>query len=179
MYELFLLGKLMERPWHGYEFQQVLNAFVGPMRQVSWGTIYPMLRRLDEAGFISLEQTKGPRTDRRGRQKYSITAAGRQRFVGLMQSEQLNDANYRDTFRVMMGNFSRVEPETRKAILERYLERLSAVEAHAVSMSERVQKAPQLNEAERRDILLALDRDRFLADADRRWVTEHKFKLIR
>ena len=43
---------LIERPWQGYEFHQVLTSAVGPARQVSWGTIYPLLQRLEKAGLI-------------------------------------------------------------------------------------------------------------------------------
>jgi DNA-binding PadR family transcriptional regulator len=172
MYELFLLGKLMDRPWHGYEFHQVLNAFVGPMRQVSWGTIYPLFRRLESEGLIKPASGGSASADKRGRQSYAITLAGKRTFHERMQPESLNDANYRDTFRVMLGNFSRVDSATRRTIVKGYLERLAAVIAHAERMAARVRSVSELKETEREDILLALERDRALAEADRRWIRE-------
>ncbi len=80
MYELFLLGKLMDRPWHGYDFQRVLSSVVGPVRQVSWGTIYPLLRRLEKGGFIQRVSNGAETEDGRGRQHYAITATGRKDF---------------------------------------------------------------------------------------------------
>jgi DNA-binding PadR family transcriptional regulator len=176
MYELFLLGKLMERPWHGYEFQQVLNAFVGPMRKVSWGTIYPMLRRLENDRLINRTSPNSGLADKRGKQCYTITSSGKRAFLERMRSEYLNDANYRDTFRVMMGNFSRVDAATRRSLIDGYLQRLTAVIAHAEEMTKRVRTVPELKERERKDILLALERDRCLAQSDRKWILERMKK---
>jgi len=172
MYELFLLGKLMDRPWYGYEFHQVLNAFVGPMRQVSWGTIYPMLRRLENEGLIKPASGGSAQADKRGRQRYAITSAGKRAFRERMHPESLNDANYRDTFRVMLGNFSRVDSASRHSIVSGYLERLAAVIAHAERMAARVRSVPELKQTERDDILIALERDRALAEADCKWIHE-------
>lgn len=172
MYELFLLGKLMDRPWHGYEFQRVLSSVMGPARQVSWGTIYPLLRRLEKKGLIEPLPNGANTEDGRGRQHYSITPAGTERFFELMRTERRNDSDYRDTFRIMLGNFSRVDVETRRSIIERYLNRLSAIASHAEAMSRRVAKVPEMEESERKNILLALAHDRFLADSDRTWVQQ-------
>src|SRR6185312_7179828 len=172
MYELFLLGKLMERPWHGYEFHQVLNSVVGPARQVSWGTIYPLLQRLEKAGLIQRFSEPSDRDDGRGRQRFTITQKGKQRFLQLMKEEPVNDANYRDTFRIKLGNFSRVDVETRRAILNRYLDRLCSISVHTKAMSQLVSKVPEIPESERRNILLALAHDRFLADSEIKWIRQ-------
>ncbi|HKR26611.1 MAG TPA: PadR family transcriptional regulator [Terriglobales bacterium] len=170
MYELFLLGKLLERPWHGYEFHQVLNSVVGPARQVSWGTIYPLLQRLEKAGLIQRLSEPSDKDDGRGRQRYSITQKGKQKFLQLMRSESRNDPNYRETFRIKLGNFSRVDIETQRGIINRYLDRLSLISAHTKAMSELVSKVPEMKESERRNILLALAHDRFLAESEIKWV---------
>lgn len=172
MYELFLLGKLRERPWHGYEFHQVLNSVVGPARQVSWGTIYPLLQRLEKAGLIQRLPEPADRDDGRGRQRYSITLKGKQRFLELMKSESKNDPNYRDTFRIKLGNFSRVDSVIQRKILDRYLERLSSISVHTKAMSELVSKVPEMNESERQNILMALAHDRFLAASEIKWIRQ-------
>ena len=170
MYELFLLGKLMGRPWHGYEFQQVLNSVVGPARQVSWGTIYPLLQRLEKSGLIQRLSEPADRDDGRGRQRFSITLKGKQRFFQLMKSEARNDPNYRDTFRIKLGNFSRVDIETQREIVDRYLDRLSSISVHTKNMSGLVSKVPEMSESERKNILLALAHDRFLAESEIKWI---------
>lgn len=178
MYELFLLGKLMERPWHGYEFHQVLNSVVGPARQVSWGTIYPLLQRLEKAGLIQRLSEPADRDDGRGRQRFSITHKGKQRFLQLMKMEPRNDPNYRDTFRIKLGNFSRVDIEIQRQILHRYLDRLSSISVHTKAMSERVSKVPEMDESERQNILLALAHDRFLAESESKWIRQKLRKEI-
>lgn len=172
MYELFLLGKLIERSWHGYDFQRVLSSALGPARRVSWGTIYPLLRRMEKAGLIEPVPNGNETEDRRGRQEYAITPTGRERFFELMQKEHLNDADYRDTFRIKVGNFDRVPFEVRKNIIRRYLDLLAAIMAQTQAMSERVAKLPEIGDAERACILLALGHDRFLAESDGKWVQE-------
>ncbi len=170
MYELFLLGKLIEKPWHGYEFHQVLNSVVGPARQVSWGTIYPLLQRLERAGLIQRLSEPSDNDDGRGRQRYTITPKGKQKFLHLMKSESRNDPNYRETFRIKLGNFSRVDIDTQRGIIDRYLDRLSSIASHTKAMSELVSKVPEIKESERRNILLALAHDRFLAESEVKWV---------
>lgn len=160
----------MERPWHGYEFQQVLNSVVGPARQVSWGTIYPLLQRLEKAGLIQRLSEPSAREDGRGRQRFSITHKGKQRFLQLMKSEPRNDPDYRETFRIKLGNFSRVDVETQRGILDRYLDRLASISVHTTAMSELVSKVPEMNGSERKNILLALAHDRFLADSEIKWI---------
>jgi len=170
MYELFLLGKVLERPWHGYEFHQVLNAVVGPARKVSWGTIYPLLQRMEKAGLVHRVSEPSDKEDGRGRQRFSITEKGKQRFLQLMRSEPSNDPNYRETFRIKLGNFSRVDAAIRRGILDRYLERLSSISTHTKAMSELVSKVPEMGESERRNILLALAHDGFLAESEAKWI---------
>lgn len=172
MYELFLLGKLMARPWHGYEFHQVLNSVVGPSRKVSWGTIYPLLQRLERAGLIQRLSERSDKDDGRGRQRYTITHKGKQRFLQLMKSESANDPNYRETFRIKLGNFSRVDAETQRGVLDHYLDRLSSISGHTKAMSELVSKVPEMSEAERGNILLALAHDRFLVETESKWIRE-------
>src|SRR6185437_7015359 len=109
MYELFLLGKLMERPWHGYEFHQVLNSVVGPARQVSWGTIYPLLQRLEKAGLFPRFSEPSDRDDGRVRQPFTTAQKGKHRFLQSSSEEPGNDANYRDTFRIKLRKFSGID----------------------------------------------------------------------
>ena len=178
MYELFLLGKLMERPWHGYEFQRVLSSVLGPVRQVSWGTIYPLLRRMERTGLIERVSNGAETEDRRGRQHYAITPLGRERFFELMQAEQRNDADYRDTFRIKVGNFSRVEAVVRRTIVRRYLGLLGAISTHAEAMSKRVAKLTEMPDPDRACILLSLAHDRFLAESDLEWVQEQMAQFL-
>ncbi len=122
MYELFLLGKLLARSWYGYEFQQALNGFFGPQRRVSWGTIYPLFQRLEREGLIRAAAKRGQK-DSRDKQAYTITAAGRKRFLALMSAERLHDPDFREIFRIKLGHLSRVDAEIREQIISLYVDR--------------------------------------------------------
>jgi hypothetical protein len=54
MLELAVLGLLQEAPMHGYELRKELATKLGTIRAaISFGTLYPTLKRLQTAGWIS------------------------------------------------------------------------------------------------------------------------------
>ena len=54
MLELAILGLLHESPMHGYELRKQLTAKLGAIRAaISYGSLYPTLRRLQAAGWIT------------------------------------------------------------------------------------------------------------------------------
>ena len=55
MLEIAVLGLLNESPMHGYELRKRLATLLGTFRAFSYGSLYPTLRRLSEAGWISEE----------------------------------------------------------------------------------------------------------------------------
>ena len=54
MLELAILGLLQETPMHGYELRKELATKLGTIRAaISYGTLYPTLKRLQTAGWIT------------------------------------------------------------------------------------------------------------------------------
>ena len=54
MLELAILGLLQESPMHGYELRKQLTTKLGAIRAaISFGTLYPTLRRLHAEGWIT------------------------------------------------------------------------------------------------------------------------------
>ena len=54
MLDLAILGILHEAPMHGYELRKQLALKIGPMRAaISYGSLYPSLRRLQASGLIT------------------------------------------------------------------------------------------------------------------------------
>jgi DNA-binding PadR family transcriptional regulator len=123
--ELAILGLLQESPMHGYELRKELTTKLGAIRAaISYGTLYPTLRRLHAAGWISeagesspdAEQIP-PLTSRRGRVVYEITAEGKERFADLLA--QTGPETYGDAgFGVHFAFFARTDRATRLRILE-------------------------------------------------------------
>ena len=81
MIELPILGLLKEKPFHGYELKRRLESIIGYFGTVSYGSLYPMLRKLEERDHVSkiLEEQPGQR-----RITYQITPGGEARFLELM-----------------------------------------------------------------------------------------------
>ena len=99
MLELAILGILHESPMHGYELRKQLATKLGTFRAaISYGSLYPTLRRLQAANWITEGEpetesdaaaTEIPAmTSRRGRVVYKITAEGKERFQELPEAYQ-------------------------------------------------------------------------------------------
>lgn len=126
MLELAILGLLHESPMHGYELRKQLTTKIGAFRAaISYGSLYPTLRRLQSAGWITEEADAAspaepdvpPLTSRRGRVVYKITAEGKERFQTLLAQagpETFDDAG----FGVHFAFFARTDQATRLRILE-------------------------------------------------------------
>jgi DNA-binding PadR family transcriptional regulator len=126
MLELAILGLLQETPMHGYELRKELATKLGTIRAaISYGTLYPTLKRLQTAGWISEAgadeagdpEIIPPLTSRRGRIVYKITAEGKERFADLLA--QAGPETYDDAgFGVHFAFFARTDRATRLRILE-------------------------------------------------------------
>ncbi|AGZ46828.1 Negative transcription regulator padR [Actinoplanes friuliensis DSM 7358] len=123
MLELAILGLLQESPMHGYELRKELATKLGTIRAaISYGTLYPTLKRLQTVGWIGAAETPDeeiipPMTSRRGRVVYKITAEGKERFAELLA--QAGPETYDDAgFGVHFAFFSRTDRATRLRILE-------------------------------------------------------------
>ena len=120
MLELAILGLLKEQELHGYELKKRLVEALGPFSRVSFGSLYPALRRLLRAGLIAEDQP--PEADpvswsRRGRRVYRITAEGKERLSELL-TESGPQTWDDDGFGVHLAFFSRTPAEIRMRILE-------------------------------------------------------------
>src|SRR5215475_2447873 len=125
LYELFILARLMSQPFHGYLLRQLLGVAIGPTRQISWGVLYPLIRRLEENGLIeSRPATGGPAEagveGERQRRIYQITEAGKARFQELMAEPGAYNTDYADTFSIKLSGFAYVSRERQLEILRHY-----------------------------------------------------------
>src|SRR4051794_17165031 len=143
--ELAVLGLLAEQPLHGYELKKRLSETLGPLWGISFGSLYPALRRLERSGAI--EQTEaadltiaGPisngsvstgsldgdlaaaRTRRRAlpgrrtRKAYRVTPIGEALFAELLTDEPADDER---SFALKLSFCRHLDPAGRLAFLER------------------------------------------------------------
>jgi DNA-binding PadR family transcriptional regulator len=156
--DIAILGLLMDRDHHGYEIRTQLRDRLGVGANVSFGSIYPALARLERQGFVeavapdtraslsslstgslageraslrSLRATSG--LGRRGRKVYRITDAGRQEFMVLLANPATVDDGRTFSLRIALARY--LTPSLRVVLLERrradLVERLAELRAGA------------------------------------------------
>ena len=155
--DIAILGLLMDRDHHGYEIRSQLRDRLGISANVSFGSIYPALARLERHGSVEAVTVSDPRLSslstgslsgeraalrtlrsgsglgRRGRKVYRITERGRREFVELLANPAtLDDAK---GFSMRMALAKYLTPSLRVGLLERrrsdLVERLAEVRTSA------------------------------------------------
>jgi DNA-binding PadR family transcriptional regulator len=162
VYELFVLGELMVQPLHGYLLHQIVNMILGPFHRLSWGTLYPLIRRLEHEGLIASDERQR-REDRSpigpglSRKRYALTEAGRARFLALMLEPGDYSPDYPDLFAMKFTKFGYLTPEQRLTVLEQYRTFLVTLRDHYQTVAGRVAGEAEIVERERPYILGWLD----------------------
>lgn len=95
--EMVLLKLLSERPMYGYELVSTLEKRAGPNFQIKEGTLYPVLYRLDNAGYV---ETNWETLDRGvPRKYYSLTESGEKQLEML----KIEWENFSKTINGLLG----------------------------------------------------------------------------
>lgn len=77
VFPVLLLHLIKEQPDHGYGLMQRIEAICGDLVAVNTNKIYPLLRRLEERGFVT---ATWDHPTKRSRRIYAITTAGEERL---------------------------------------------------------------------------------------------------
>jgi len=138
--ELAVLGLLHEGPMHGYELRKRLNLMLGWGRVLSYGSLYPTLKKMLRGALIEETQVAHTPVTRRPRIVYAVTDTGHREFERLM-SEVGPTAWEDDNFDIRFAFFGRTDMEIRLRVLEGRRTRLQ-------ERLDRVQKELALTQAE-------------------------------
>jgi DNA-binding PadR family transcriptional regulator len=116
MLEMAILGLLKERTMHGYQLKKRLADTLGSFWRVSYGSLYPALKRLQREGAVEMTFPK----EEVGRRKnvYRITQKGERVFADLLERAG-HEASEDNGFSVRLAFFKYLKPETRIRLLER------------------------------------------------------------
>lgn len=137
--ELAVLGLLHEGPMHGYELRKRLNLMLGWGRVLSYGSLYPALKKMLRGNLIEEATTTMTPVSRRPRIVYQVTEKGTAEFERLM-SEVGPTAWEDDNFDIRFAFFGRTDMEIRLRVLEgrrtRLQERLDRIQQQ-LSMTEK------------------------------------------
>jgi DNA-binding PadR family transcriptional regulator len=165
--ELAVLGLLHETPMHGYELRKQVNGVLGWNRLLSYGSLYPALKKMLKAGWIA-EHVTAPEPgaiSRRPRIVYELTPAGVDQFTRLM-ADVGPSAWEDDNFDVRFAFFSRTDMGVRLRILEGRRSRLQ-------ERLDRVQKQLQRTEAQMDRYAMELQRHGVESvEREVRWLSE-------
>ena len=131
MLGLAVLGLLKERPIHGYQLSRELGDSLGGLWRVSYGSLYPTLRRLEHDGAI--ESEAGDVRGARRKKVYRITPKGEQIFLELLQESPQDTQTEDARFRMRLAFFRYLPPETRIRLLER---RRQALQSRLATIAE-------------------------------------------
>ncbi len=145
MLELAILGLLEGQAMHGYEIRKRLRDELGQLSNVSFGSLYPALSRLERSGAVRATEDPGrsatppvPMTGslsgeraalrarrssaglgRRSRKVYCITDEGRRQFAELLHSEQAGGNDDARNFSLRLAFARYLPPHARLRLLER------------------------------------------------------------
>lgn len=131
---------------HGYELRKRLNLMLGWGRVLSYGSLYPTLKKMLRSSLI--EETMSTRTpgapvSKRPRITYQVTEAGTREFERLM-SEVGPTAWEDDNFDIRFAFFSSTDMEIRLRVLEgrrtRLQERLERVQGQLAMTQKEVDR---------------------------------------
>ncbi len=151
MLDLAILGLLLEQEMHGYEIRRRLRDELGLFANISFGSLYPALSRLERAGAVTVAgvgaaatapipstgslsgERAGLRARRAGaslgtkrsRKVYRITDEGRALFEQLLEGDEPAGTDDARSFGLRLAFARHLAPSARLALLERRRAQLS------------------------------------------------------
>ena len=141
MLELAILGLLKEQPLHGYELKKRLGETLGSLWGISYGSLYPALRRLEHDGSIegveadavaapmpdtgsldgdlaAARRRRPAKASRRTRKAYRLTERGDARLSQLLLDDDTAGDDER-TFALKLAFCRNLDAEARLELLTR------------------------------------------------------------
>ncbi len=126
-----LLGLLAESPKYGYEIKRNFEGALGNVWSVSYGQLYPTLRRLSELEWVTKETAPGKKAAERN--IYSITESGKRNLDEWLLKPLRTSYKVKDEFTLKFLFFNKLP-------LERVLEYLKSQQKKTVLQKESYQR---------------------------------------
>jgi len=114
-----LLGFLIKSPMTGYDLRKAFSMSFSFFSELSYGSIYPSLRKMEAAGLISKQVEIQNGTP--NRKIYTITEAGKRAFLEALRSPFVPEQP-RNAFCTRLFFFGHLSPEEREEIATTQLE---------------------------------------------------------
>jgi DNA-binding PadR family transcriptional regulator len=95
-----ILGFLSEEPRSGYDLKRAIDDRLEDLLEITQGTIYYTLKRLEQKGWVrGTVSRRGRRPERR---TYRLTPAGQKAFVGLLEEAAFRKERFVSAFDVAL-----------------------------------------------------------------------------
>lgn len=117
MLAIVVLSSLEEAPTHAYELKKHLAMGIGRFMRVTDGTLYPLLRDLEEAGSIA-SHAEAAEHGRPDRVVYAITDAGREDLRTRLQAPLAAGPAGAVDFYVRVVCFPHIESVQRRVLID-------------------------------------------------------------
>jgi DNA-binding PadR family transcriptional regulator len=108
-----LLGFLMKSPMTGYDLRKAFSMSFSFFSELSYGSIYPSLKKMEAKGLISKQVEIQDGTP--NRKVYTITEAGKSAFLETLRSPYVPEQP-KNTFCMRLFFFAHLSPEEREQI---------------------------------------------------------------
>ncbi len=132
---VILMGFLDETPRSGYDLKQAIDDRLEDILEITSGTIYYTLKRLEARGWIRGSVSRqGRRPERR---TYRITAEGRRAFVKLLEEAAFQRDRFTSGFDVALYFAPRLAPDTVLRALDKRLKELARYRQSLRKLEER------------------------------------------
>ncbi|MFF5209759.1 PadR family transcriptional regulator [Streptosporangium sp. NPDC000396] len=120
MLELAILGYLHERPLHGYELRKRVAALTGHVRPIADGTLYPAIKRMETAGWLTRETQAGAAAA--PRHMLHLSSAGERELLRRLREPGELDISDENRWFVLLAFLRALgDPEAQAAVLRRRL----------------------------------------------------------
>lgn len=135
MIELLILYILYDEKCSIYSIGQKIEKLMRLFLKVSFGTIHPALKRLEQSKYISVKSELSSGGQRRS--TYSITEKGRDYFAFLMtQDLPENPSLAAQTINIKLMFLSKIKPESRNLVIKSALQFYETQKAKANNILE-------------------------------------------
>jgi len=148
---------------HGYQLSRELGDSLGGLWRVSYGSLYPTLRRLESDAAI--ESEAGDVRGARRKKVYRITPKGEQVFLKLLQESPQDTQTEDARFRMRLAFFRYLPPETRIRLLEK---RRQALQERLAVIAESLRAGRRTDDYER----ALIEHNRSVTESDIAWLEQ-------
>lgn len=177
MYELFILGQLMDHAMTGYQLRKALRNVVGEEQTISFGALYPLLDKLEQKAEIKLEFKSSE--NKRPQKLASITDKGKEHFWKLALEPVSINKQTQMTHQMKVNFLHLLAPAQQISVLKDFQQFSKKQLESLAEMKHHLENNPHMIKADIEDGLLVNDLQEIRAQVQLNWVTSLLEKKLR